>query len=273
MVMYVPQGRDSIVPPTEEDAFTQIVKMLQEGRGGNYGYGIYLPYVFDAWLHEARNVDQHQAAYYDHISEPFFAAAWLLCRRGIIRPGVQRYHSQSTDEGSAGSGYSVTPFGKQWLKEAAGKYDYVPTEPGRFAQMLDKFTPTFGSAFKVRAQEAVKCYGAHAHLACCVMCGAAAESIYLAIAIAKTGDQAQIEKDYSNPGGRGKIEKLILDPLGKGLQNEFRGYVGLMKYWRDVSAHGMCTNIEDSEAFTSLAILLRFAQFATDRWNDLTGTP
>ena len=38
---------------------------------------------------------------------PIFAnAAWTLCRRGILRPGVSRHLAQATDQGSAGSGFS-----------------------------------------------------------------------------------------------------------------------------------------------------------------------
>jgi hypothetical protein len=270
MPTFRPHGRDDLVPPTEEDAFNFIVKMLQDGRGSSYGYALYLPHAFDAWLHEARNITQHEQAYYDHISEPFFAASWSLCRRGILRPGVQTYNTQSTEDGSAGSGYSVTPFGKQWLKEAGGKYDYVPTESGRFAEMLARFSPDFGEGFKERSQEAVRCYGAHAYLACCAMCGAAAEAIYLAIAIQKYGDKDRAEKEYLASGGRGRVEKRILGNVSETLAAEFRGYTTLLKYWRDSTAHGLASGIDDSQAFTSLAYLLRFAQFATDRWPELT---
>jgi hypothetical protein len=66
----------------------------------------------------------------------FYAAAWDLCRRGILRPGVRSYLAQATAAGASGNGYSITPFGFKWLSEAE-KDDFVPTEPGRFAQMLE----------------------------------------------------------------------------------------------------------------------------------------
>jgi hypothetical protein len=56
----------------------------------------------------------------------------------------------------------------------------------------------------------------------------------------------------------------------KSTQDEFRGNLNLLKYWRDVASHGRVAGIEENEAFTSLAILLRLARFASDRWDDLT---
>jgi len=46
--------------------------------------------------------------------------------------------------------------------------------------------------------------------------------------------------------------------------------MNLLKYWRDESAHGIESKIQEEEAFTSLLLLLRFAQFADSRWQDLT---
>ena len=101
------------------------------------------------------------------------------------------------------------------------------------------------------------------------MCGAAAESIILALAIQKSGDETKVMSMYSASGGRGRIENLIIGKKDKSIQDEFRSYVGLLKYWRDISAHGKMSGIQDPEAYTSLALLLRFAQFANDRWEQL----
>jgi len=64
--------------------------------------------------------------------------------------------SQSAEPGSAGSGYSVTPFGTQWLSESNADL-FVPTEPERFGGLLDPFKNRFGPAFHERAQEAIRC--------------------------------------------------------------------------------------------------------------------
>ena len=47
-----------------------------------------------------------------------YAAAWDLCRRGILRPGVRAYNAQAAADGASGNGYSITPFGQQWLAES-----------------------------------------------------------------------------------------------------------------------------------------------------------
>ncbi|PIU85249.1 MAG: hypothetical protein COS67_08910 [Deltaproteobacteria bacterium CG06_land_8_20_14_3_00_44_19] len=41
-------------------------------------------------------------------------------------------------DGGAGNGYSITPFGHIWLKEG-GQDDFVPTEPERFGEILEKY--------------------------------------------------------------------------------------------------------------------------------------
>lgn len=264
----------TIVPkPTEEEAFQAIINfMLDLKSEPAYGYDVYLPTVMEHFLSRSHSIRGfHEArASFPRISPSFFAASWDLARRGIIRPGVREYQAQATDEGSAGSGFCITPFGRQWLKESGGRFDYVPTEPGRFAQMLDAFTPRFGAGFKQRGQEAAKCYGAHAYLACSAMSGAAVEAILLAVAIQKTGDKARVEKDYLAAGGRGRIEKLILGKQPPMVAEEFRGFTRLLKYWRDATAHGTETDINDNQAFYSLITLLRFAHFVNDRWDDLT---
>src|SRR3954468_8847698 len=57
----------------------------------------------------------------------------------------------------------------------------------------------------------------------------------------------------------------LLSSHGGGL----RAYTELLKYWRDESAHGMASKINDEHAYTSLAMLLRFAQFSNDNWQEL----
>ena len=56
----------------------------------------------------------------------------------------------------------------------------------------------------------------------------------------------------------------------KRVQDDFRAYLGLLKYWRDVAAHGQRSGIEENQAFTSLLLLIRFSQFVSDHWGELT---
>lgn len=256
-----------------EDAFNFLVQCLREGGYHHYGYDLYLPSVMSRYVRGVLRIPEHdEYGPLVTVSPSFYAAAWELCRRGILRPGIRRYHEQVTDEGSGGNGYSVTPSGQEWLQEAA-RYDYVPIEPGRFARVLDGFSARFGAGYQERAQEAVRCYGANAYVACCAMCGAAAESIILALAIAKTSDETRVLRTYESAGGRGRIEAIILGQQPPQVQTEFRSSANLLKYWRDSAAHGRRSNITDNEAYTSLALLLRFAQFANDRWGDLIANP
>ncbi len=248
--------------PTEDDALNFLVRALRDTKQnlGNYGYEVYMPHVFDLYLKDVcgfRDLHDNRRAYRE-IAPVFYAAVWELCRRGVLRPGVMTFGGQETGQID---GYSITPTGAKWIKEAA-QYDCLPIEPGRFSKLLDGFTARFGVGFQERSQEAIRCYGTNAYLACCAMCGAAAESILLAVAIAKDGDQAS--------GGRDESEKLILASQPDNIQSECRGYLGLLKYWGDLMPHGKASGITEGEAYTSLAFLLRFAQFVNDRWEELT---
>jgi hypothetical protein len=182
---------------------------------------------------------------------------------------VREYQSQATASGSSGDGYTVTPFGEQWLAES-DKDDFVPTEPERFGELIAKYKDRFGPTFQERSQEAVRCYGAHAYLACCAMCGAAAEAILLAVAIEKVGDVEKVLREYNTAGGRQRTENRVLGQATEPIRKECRGYLVLLKYWRDRAAHGSISGIDDNEAFTSLALLLRLAAYVNDHWLQLT---
>lgn len=102
------------------------------------------------------------------------------------------------------------------------------------------------------------------------MCGAAAESVLLSVAIAKTSDEAIVLKEYRTANGRSKVENLILGKSRQQLQTGLRAFTEPLKYWRDESAHGLASRISDEQAYTSLATMLRLAQFANDNWQELT---
>lgn len=261
-------------PPEVEDAIQFIVQCLRGSRRGEcsaYGYGVYLPHVMRLFLLDAGFGQQrlNEAIFSPTLSPVFYAAVWELCRRGILRPGVAGYGRQATTDGSGGNGYSVTPFGEIWLREAL-QADYVPIEPGRFAQMLEETGKRFGSGFVEQSQEAVRAYSAHLFLACCTMCGAAAESIILTLAVQKAGEKKKVLDQYLSGGGRERVEKLILGRRPTRVHEEFNRYTTLLKYWRAGVPYGHAVSITESEAHSALALLLRFARFASDRWDELT---
>ena len=84
-----------------------------------YGYDVYLAQIaaFYAREREGLSGSQNPQKAIEKHWPNFADAAWRLCTQGILRPGVRRYGEQSTDEGSAGSGFSLTAFGRRWLQE------------------------------------------------------------------------------------------------------------------------------------------------------------
>jgi hypothetical protein len=168
-----------------------------------------------------------------------------------------------------GTGFSVTPYGEEWLS-AADEVDLVPTQPGRFAKMLAQAGRKFGPGFVERAEQSVASYNGQAFMACCAMCGAASESIILALAIAKKGSEEPILRMYAGATGRSRVEEYLLGSQTDFVREEFGRYTGLLKHWRDDSAHGRAVRISEPEAYSALVLLLRFALWAEGRWAELT---
>jgi hypothetical protein len=162
--------------------------------------------------------------------------------------------------------------GERWLASADPRL-HIPTDPARLATILAGFSTKFGPGFEQRAQEAVKCYNAQTYLACCAMCGAAAESILLAVAINRRGDAASVLRDYRAGGGRTRVERSLLGQVGEPVSLRFHMFMDLLNYWRDDSSLGVATTIDEPEAFDALSRLMRFAHFVNDQWAALTGKP
>jgi len=105
-----------------EDAFHYIVECLRRDNVKMYGYEMYLPIVMRNYVEEVLKEDSDAHGYLtrnaERISPPFYAAAWELCRRGIIRPGLSAFGGQATEDGGSGNGYSITPTGQDWLNKA-----------------------------------------------------------------------------------------------------------------------------------------------------------
>jgi len=136
--------------------------------------------------------------------------------------------------------------------------------------MLARFRGTFGDGFHQRAQEAIKCHHSLAYLACCAMCGAAAESLLLAAATAQIGNEAEALKIYLTSGGRRRLEQRLTGTMPGPVPGRFRTLLDLLSYWRDASAHGASTDISEIEAFDAIGRLLRLAHLASDHWTELT---
>jgi hypothetical protein len=253
----------------------KVAPALHAAKGRNANSARMSTYGNDLWVAQVAQSywQQHGLGYQDLTAEHFVAfydAAWELCRIGVLRPGQFAPMGQGQIGGGvfSGDGYSITEFGLTWLanpdRRAAG-------DPSRMAELFAFFVAKYGPGFHQRAVEAIRCHRHGNYLAACVMAGAAAESILLAIAVAKRKDEARVLKEYNSTGGRGRVTKSVVTGLNESLRRSFEAALHVLHYWRDDAAHGMATTILEVEAFASLTQLLRLAQLCDDRWSDLTG--
>jgi hypothetical protein len=204
---------------------------------------------------------------YKKNSGSFHTAAWELVRRGILRPQA-RESQHGYPPADFGWFFVTTEYGRRWLAALTGG-EAIPMEYGRFSELLAGHAERFGAGYASRSQEAVRCYQAQAYLACCAMCGAAAESVLLAVVIAKTGDETAVLDRYSKAGGRKFVENAVGGQLEPRLRGPLDNYMDLLKYWRDNSAHGKAIEMDEETAFGAMLLLLRLAGFADREWEVL----
>lgn len=244
-----------------DDAVGYVIDFLRRPRGGSYatyGYDIYIDTVLISFFEEKYKLLFHSSSNARAALSPIFIdACWELCRRGILRPFTHDVRGQGSTQGA---GFSVTAFGRQWLSERTFDSS-VPTEPDRFAQMLSPYEPIFGEGFRERAQEAVRCYNAHAYLACCAMAGAAAETILL-----KISDKLNLVRVKNE--SITKTRNAIISNSQSGVKTDLLAYSEIIKYWRDEGMHHESWETRPEKAYIALAMLLCLARFAKDKWFD-----
>jgi hypothetical protein len=270
---------ESLPDVSEEDALAEIKEWMRTKMGKSDSGGIPQPpgevdifSVITSYMKRLRDEsgERHVGMIQTDLatnSAPFYAAAWNLCRRGILHPCV---HSAERHNSWTGRRFQITEAGQEWL-QGITDYECVPSEHGRFASQLRAYSGRLGEGYLRRSLEALSCYRAQTYLACCAMTGAASESIALALAIAKEGDEAHVLREYRSNTGLTKIERLLMAQQNRHVQEELPQYLRLLKYWRDESAHATATKVDEGEAFIAMITLLRFAQFADRRWAELTG--
>ena len=174
-----------------EDATAFIVDFIARPRAAaaysDYGYDVYVPNVVAAYLADIEKIPQHPVR--DHprgreLTPFFFDAAWELCRRGALRPGVP-------NGGNADNrGFSVTNLGRSWI--ASGALAPIVLDIARLSELFATLSGRLGAGFLQPANEAARCHSFGANLAACAMRGAAAKSVMLAVAIAKTRDAGSL---------------------------------------------------------------------------------
>lgn len=201
---------------------------------------------------------------------PFYDAGWELARRGIVRPGPAFPAFLGVHPSTEADCFSLTEIGREWIKQ----YDQqgpFPLDPSRFTRLVDPYGGRFGAAFIQRVTEAAGCYRSLNYLAACAMAGAACESILLAVAIAKIGDETATLRAYSARDGRKTVINQITSGARPFLKQAVETATNLLSYWRDAAAHGSATTISEFEAHDALSRLLRFAQLVDANWDPLTG--
>lgn len=252
------------------DEITSAVSPSWVTEGEKYGYEFFLPNILRAYLSRKAPFQGYTQDHPDarRLAPIFYDAAWSLCRRGIFRPHIQTIGGQATADGASGNGYSLTAYGREWL-QSEDRDMVISADAGRFGRLIERHVQSFGPAYKQRAEEAARCKQAGVNLACCVMCGAAAEAILLAAATAKMGDNERVVREYRSASGRRRIENMLMGQQPQELRDRFHNLLDLLKYWRDDGGHGLPSSIDEWEADEAMVRLLRLSRFVEDHWADL----
>ncbi len=248
-----------------DEAIAILIELLRRGQARSYGYDLY----------PRRGAEEAALRQYPHNPNPreqvtrdlspiFFEAAWELCRRGIVRPGIKQAGDQAVEEG----GYSLTTAGLRNLANLDATA-LLLAQPGSLAAALAQYAPRFGEGYVQRAQEAIKCRNAQAWLACCVMVGAAAESILLALAIAKSGNEAAVLATYRRAHGRQQVLNLIVGQAPGPRRNTLTTFAAIVSLWRDEAAHGTASPLSTANADEALRQLLHMCQWVDREWEQL----
>jgi len=249
-----------------DEAIALLIELLQRNQAGAYGYDLSARQGAQAAALRLHRDDhqQRERAVID-LTPIFFDAAWELCRRGIVRPGVRRTGDQAVDDG----GYSLTVLGRAALP-GLDETSFLLAQPGSLSATFQQYQHRFGSGFLQRAQEAIKCRNAEAWLGCCAMVGAAAESILLALAVAKIGDEAQALAVYKRANGRQLLLNAIVGQAMAQRRATLITFAGIVSLWRDEAAHGQASPIANANADEALRQLLHMCQWVDREWDNLT---
>jgi hypothetical protein len=252
----------------ENDALSHLIDCIKSPniKGFSaYGCDIYLTHIVVDYVRKKENnpncseTDQNV----QEKAQPFLDAAWHLCQRGILRSGVNSLKHTPTPSGLV---YSITSQGRKWLQEQG---EFIYKTPIHFSEILATYDSLFGSGFKQRAQEACSTYLFGCYLSTCVMCGAAAESIILKIAIANEPDKEEILKEYESRGGTKKIIDRVFGHLEGKHKNAHSTFNDLLKYRRDDSGHGQHIDISEFDAYDSLSRLIWLSKFIDKNFSDI----
>lgn len=248
-----------------DEAIAILLDLLRNDRARNYGYDLYARNGAEFAARQRYPHEHYLEGPLRELSPIFYEAAWELCRRGIVRPGVRRSGEQAVDEG----GYSLTVAGRAALANLDTATILI-AQPGSLAATFDGYRPLFGDGFHQRAIEAIKCRNAEAWLACCAMVGAAAELVLLTIAITKEEDEERVLRTYRGNRGRQAVLNMIVGQADAQRRNTLTTFAGIVSLWRDDAAHGQASPIDTSNADEALRQLLHMCQWVAREWDNLT---
>lgn len=249
-----------------DEALAYTIDALKRGSAGQYGYDLYPTHVASHVASQQNREDRQQHEMTVREWSPlFYDAAWELCRRGFIRPGVRRSNEQVVPDG----GYSLTAAGSLQLAKL-DTVGFLVLQPGSLSTTLNGYSRRYGDGYHQRSQEAIKCRNAEAWLACCSMVGAAAESILLAVAIAKSKDENVVLSLYRSSSGRQKVINLIVGKADARIQTTLKAFAGIIAEWRDEASHGQASVLSTANADEALRQLLHMCQWVDKEWEQLT---
>jgi hypothetical protein len=253
-----------------DDALEVLIKYLAampQTSAKDHGGDLWIPHMVQGyWQMQPEPVSGEDLE--DRHYQPFYDAAWELCRIGVLRPGEFAPRGWATDAGLfSGDTFSITRFGRTWLKDASQR---PLVDPGRMAQALQEFGPRFGDGFTQRAIEAVRTHRSGNYLAACVMAGGAAESILLSLATAKMGDPAKVLVEYNTTGGRRRVIKRMGNNAAPFIGAQLEGLLQPFVHWHDSAGFATMTTITEVEARNALTDLMRLAQYVKDHWDELS---
>jgi len=248
-----------------DEAIAILIELLRRGQAQGYGYDLYPRRGAEeaALRQHPHNPTPREQTTRD-LSPLFFEAAWELCRRGIVRPGIKRAGDQAVEEG----GYSLTIAGLRDL-DSLDATGLLLAQPGSLAATLAGYRNRYGEGFHQRALEAIKCRNTEAWLACCTMVGAAAESVLLALAIAKSGSEEEVLGVYRQARGRQKVLNLIVGQANAPTRNTLTTFSAIISMWRDEAAHGRASPLSTANADEALRQLLHMCQWVDREWEQL----
>jgi hypothetical protein len=127
----------------------------RNARIGTYGCDIWIPQIVQAYW-QPRISGFSYGELTDQHFQPFYDAAWELSRMGVLRPGPIMPRGEAMGgQLFSGDGFSITKFGREWLKDAKQR---PVRDPSRLADVLQTFVSRFGGGYAQRATEAVRTY-------------------------------------------------------------------------------------------------------------------